>query len=111
MRTKLIQVSKSEAYEGWNAVHRDHLLALIVRWGGPESNEFVIRGITASNPLRRKKIDALRDELIGALRRLGGGRSRKLLQACLDSRPSKAVRQALTEALQEVEAKAKRAQT
>lgn len=105
---RLIQITKQEDYEGWSPTHREHLLALIVRWGGPESNDYVIRGITAKNPLRRKKIDALRDELIAALRRLGGGRSHKLLQACLDSRPSRAVKQSLSEALQAVEAKAQR---
>ena len=105
---KLIQITRQEAYEAWSPTHREHLLGLIVRWGGPESNDFVIRGITAKNPLRRKKIDALREELIAALRRMGGGRSRRLLQACLDSRPSRAVKQSLSEALQAVDARAQR---
>jgi hypothetical protein len=103
---RLIQITKRDDYEEWSRIHREHLLALIVRWGGPESNDYIIRGITSKNPLRRKKVDALREELIAVLRRMAGTRSHKLLRACLDARPSKQVRATLQEAIQDVERKA-----
>ena len=99
----LVQCARQESFDDWGAEHRSRLLKLLVRWGGNESNEFIIKSVTALNPLRRKRIETLRMEVIRALGETGGKRSTQLLRACLDYRPSKAVRSAIELALRQAE--------
>ena len=99
----MVQLTRQDSFEDWGPDHRTRLLKLLVRWGGPESNDFVIKTITALNPLRRKRMETLRMEMIRALGETGGRRAQQLLRACLDYRPSKPVRSAIELALRQVE--------
>jgi hypothetical protein len=51
------------------------------------------------NPLRRNKIEIARQDMIAAVQTAGGARAQKIFEACLASRPSEAVREAITAAL------------
>jgi hypothetical protein len=99
----LVHCARQDSFDDWGAEHRSRLLKLLIRWGGKECNEFAIKSVTALNPLRRKRIETLRMEMIRALGETGGKRATKLLKACLEYRPSKGVRSAIELALRQAE--------
>jgi len=99
----LIQLARQDEFDDWGPDHRTRLLKMLVRIGGQECDEFLIKTVTALNPLRRKRIETLRREMIRALGETAGRRSQQLLQACLEYRPSRAVRAAIELALRQLE--------
>jgi len=99
----MVQLARQEDFEEWGPDHRTRLLKLLVRSGGKDCDEFIIKSVTALNPLRRKRVETLRMEMIRALGESGGRRSLQLLRACLEYRPSKSVRSAIELALRQAE--------
>jgi hypothetical protein len=101
----LLQVIKEEALDAWNPAQRKRLLQLAVRGGGPEIADFAVKRITAVNAFRRQKVEIDRQEMIEAVRLVGGPRGRNILEACLASRPSESTRSAVEAALKGMERK------
>jgi hypothetical protein len=96
---KLLEQVKSADFEEWPPHRRRRTLQLAVQWGGTEANDFIVKRIIAMNPLRRNKIEIARQDMIAAVQTAGGARAQKIFEACLASRPSEAVREAITAAL------------
>jgi hypothetical protein len=96
---KLLEQVKAADFEEWPPHRRRRTLQLVVQWGGTEANDFIVKRIIAMNPLRRSKIEIARQDMIAAVQATGGPRAKKIFEACLASRPSEAVREAITAAL------------
>jgi hypothetical protein len=99
----LVEQAKSSAVADWRPDSRQRLFQLLAHCGAEESDAFLIRSITALNPLRRRRVELYREGMIQAARTVGGARGAEILKACLASRPSESTRAALEAALHTLE--------
>ncbi|MCA9670861.1 MAG: hypothetical protein KC503_34930 [Myxococcales bacterium] len=99
----LLDVLGDERVASWPRSDRQRLLRVVVRWGGEDVNEHVLRTISQSNTFRRKRIEEERQDMFEAVQRVGGKRAERLLRACLSRKPPDAVRAGIDTALRRMD--------
>lgn len=92
----------AKAGDRWPGEHRRRATSLLIKWGGSEVDEYIIKKITAANLLRRTNVEEIRKELIEAARK-AGARGRKLLESCMQCRMNKFTRKSVKVALETME--------
>jgi hypothetical protein len=101
--SQLLQFTRKEGFAHWKEEQRQRLYKAIINWGGPLSNDFVIRTVTTSNAMRRKALEQNRMEMLQALREQGDERSWRLLMECRETRAPKAIQLFIHEVIDEIE--------
>ncbi len=99
---RLLATFRTNLDESWSPEHQRRGLDLLVRWGGEQTEQFIVSTLTAKNPFRRSAVENQRGRMLAAVSRHGGQRARKLLSACLQERTGKKVRESIEQALQAV---------
>jgi len=61
---ELIGVLGGSEVDDWPTARRRRLLTLMIRWGGKEADEFVVKRLSARNPFRRARIEEQRAETL-----------------------------------------------